>query len=150
MVEKSSEEQTLKYSNAFKAFDQSNNNKIDTKYLEPLLISLGKNPTKSYLKDIIKQFCVNPNSMEFSEFLIYMNDSSFESFESGKEEFLDKFRVFDKDQTGIVTAEEARIVFRTWSEQFSDDEINDLLQDAKKDKNGNIRYECFVKTLLMD
>ena len=74
---------------------------------------MGKNPTKSYLKDIIKQFCVNPNSMEFSEFLIYMNDSSFESFESGKEEFLDKFRVFDKDQTGIVTGEEARIVFRT-------------------------------------
>ena len=36
MVEKSSEEQTLKYSNAFKAFDQSNNNKIDTKYLEKI------------------------------------------------------------------------------------------------------------------
>ena len=51
MVELLTEEEILKYKKAFKIVDQNNNDKIEAKELENVLISLGKNqPMLNYKK----------------------------------------------------------------------------------------------------
>ena len=56
MVELLTEEEILKYKKAFKLVDKNNDDKIEAKELENVLISLGKKPTNAELQEIINNY----------------------------------------------------------------------------------------------
>ena len=52
------------------------------------------------------------------------------------------FDVFDKDGSGTISADELRQVMKSLGENLTDEEIDEMIREADKDKNGTIDCEC--------
>ena len=51
------------------------------------------------------------------------------------------FRTFDSDNSGKISAQELRQVMCNLGENLSEDEINEMIQEADRDGDGQINYE---------
>ena len=48
------------------------------------------------------------------------------------------FEVFDKDGSGTISADELRAVMKSLGENLTDQEIDEMIAEADKDRNGSI------------
>ena len=62
-----------------------------------------------------------------------------------EEEFLEAFKVFDKDGDGFISAAELRHIMTNLEEKLTDDE---MIREADVDGDGQINYEEFVKMMM--
>ena len=62
-----------------------------------------------------------------------------------EEEFLEAFKVFDKDGNGFISAAELRHIMTNLEEKLTDDE---MIREADVDGDGQINYEEFVKMMM--
>ena len=51
------------------------------------------------------------------------------------------FRVFDKDNSGTISANELKAVMKSLGEDLTDAEIDEMIREADKDNNGTIDCE---------
>jgi calmodulin len=51
------------------------------------------------------------------------------------------FEVFDKDGSGTISADELRQVMKSLGENLTDAEIDEMIAEADKDRNGSIDCE---------
>lgn len=58
------------------------------------------------------------------------------------------FAVFDQDHNGFITRDELRSGLAIMGENLSESDIDDLLNLADVDKDGQINYEEFIQILL--
>ena len=65
-----------------------------------------------------------------------------------EEEIIERFRIIDKDEKGVLSVNETRGVLRSLGETFLDEEINEMIDLAETDQNGNIKYEIFVQMFM--
>lgn len=49
------------------------------------------------------------------------------------------FRVFDRDGNGYITAEEFRYFMTHMGEQFSDEEVDEIINEVDIDGDGQVR-----------
>lgn len=57
------------------------------------------------------------------------------------EETYAAFKVFDKDGSGTISADELKAVMRSLGENLTDAEIDEMVREADKDNNGTIDCE---------
>lgn len=58
-----------------------------------------------------------------------------------EEEIREAFRVFDKENSGHISREELRFVMSNINAALTDEEIEELINDADHDQDGQISYE---------
>jgi calmodulin len=58
------------------------------------------------------------------------------------QELRNAFRVFDKDGSGTISAEELRRVLLSLGENLTDAEVEDMIQMADVNGDGSIDCEC--------
>ena len=73
---------------------------------------------------------------------------SYKSLEEEKEAILSAFRVFDKQNTGKIDADELRHIFVTLGDALTQEEVTESLKLANIDKDGKIDYNEFALVLL--
>ena len=147
MADQLTEEQIAEFKEAFALFDKDGDGSITTKELGTVMRSLGQTPTEAELQSYIKEVDANKNgTIDFPEFLSLMA-KKMETQES-EEEIRDAFKVFDKDNTGLISAAELRHVLTSIGEKLSDEDLDDLLKEIEVDEHGNIAWQEFVKTLM--
>ena len=147
MTNQLSEEEIAEFKEAFTIFDKDGDGTITTKELGIIMSSLGQNPTEAELQDMISEVDRDGNGIiDFPEFLTMMgrqmNDKDTE------EEIRNAFRVFDKDGNGYISPAELRQVMLNLGERLSDEVIDEMVQDADIDGDGQVNYEEFV-TMMM-
>lgn len=54
------------------------------------------------------------------------------------EETMAAFKVFDKDGSGTISAEELKAVMKSLGENLTDAEIDEMIREADKDNSGTI------------
>ena len=52
--------------------------------------------------------------------------------------------MFDKDGNGLISRDELRDVMTQLGEKMSEDDIDEMIEDADKNGDGMINYEEFV------
>lgn len=62
-----------------------------------------------------------------------------------EEEIKEAFKVFDKDGNGFISAAELRHVMTNLGEKLNDSEVEEMINEADVDGDGQINYEEFVK-----
>ncbi|KAF2729460.1 regulatory protein calmodulin [Polyplosphaeria fusca] len=141
-----SKEQVAEFKDAFAMFDKDGNGVITAEELGDIMKSLGQNPTEAELHDMISEVDVdNTGSIDFDEFLQMMaHNMKTGDFE---EEMRAAFKVFDRDGSGTISADELRNVMKSLGEALSDDEIDEMLKEADADGNGTIDYNEFVQIM---
>ena len=78
-------------------------------------------------------------TVDFPEFLNMMA-KKMENTDS-EEEIREAFRVFDRENNGYIKSAELRFVLRNIGEQLTEEEIDELIQEADLDEDGTINYE---------
>ena len=140
--------QIAEYKEAFQIFDKHGEGTISSKELGTIIRSLGLNPLDEDLKEIIDSFDneKSNNLIDFNSFLIIMakrkNDIDKE------EDLLEAFRVFDKENNGKISARELRYVMMSSGEDLNENDIEDMIHEARTENEDYIDYYKFVKLML--
>ncbi|CAF1334724.1 unnamed protein product, partial [Didymodactylos carnosus] len=140
-LEHFTEEQIQEFRQAFLLYDKDSDGAISPKVLGSVMRTLGQNPTEDELKGLINEFdCEGKGLIDFNEFLQMMAKRANEH-ESEEDELREAFRVFDKNGNGFIKVAELRHVMTNLGEQFSDNEVDEMLREIDTSGNGIIRYE---------
>ncbi|KAK5210815.1 hypothetical protein LTR47_001536 [Exophiala xenobiotica] len=141
-----SEDEIKAFKDVFALFDKDSSGTITAHELGEIMRSLGQNPSDSELQDMINEVDIdNSGSIDFEEFLKMMNTNV--KAHHFADETRAAFNVFDKDGSGTISAEELRQVMKSLGENLTDAEIDEMIAEADKDRNGTIDYEEFVQLL---
>ena len=58
------------------------------------------------------------------------------------------FKVFDADKSGSISRDELHKIMTTLGEPLTESEVNEMMAEADKDKDGTINYSEFVNGLM--
>jgi Ca2+-binding EF-hand superfamily protein len=81
-------------------------------------------------------------TIEFNEFLQVMSENLQET--DLEQDLRMAFRLFDEDDNGLISAEELRKVLASLQMDYSDAEIDKMVEEADLDGDGSISYYEFV------
>lgn len=109
--------------------------------------SLGQNPTKAELQDMVNEVDSDGNgTIGFPEFLAMMERKMKDT--DSEEEIKEAFKVFDKDGNGFISPGELRHVMTNLGEKLTDEDVGEMIREADVDGDGLINYEDFVKMMM--
>mmetsp|Transcript_64044 Transcript_64044/g.162315 ORF Transcript_64044/g.162315 Transcript_64044/m.162315 type:complete len:152 (+) Transcript_64044:55-510(+) len=137
-------EQMAEFKKAFHVFDKHGDGTITTKELGTVMRSLGHNPTAAELLDTISKVDNDGNGIiEFPDFLSLMAQKMRDT--DTEEEFIQAFKVFDRNRDGLISSAELRHVMTSWREILTEEEADKIVREADGDGDGQINFEEFVK-----
>ncbi|XP_076249908.1 calmodulin-alpha-like isoform X2 [Rhynchophorus ferrugineus] len=141
-----SEDQVAEFKEAFMLFDKDEDGTITMAELGVVMRSLGQRPTETELRDMVNEVDQDGNgTIEFNEFLQMMSKKMKDA--DGEEELKEAFRVFDKNNDGLISNIELRHVMTSLGERLSEEEVDDMIKEADLDGDGQVNYEEFVGIL---
>ncbi|XP_035705241.1 calmodulin-A isoform X3 [Folsomia candida] len=139
-------EQVDEYKEAFMLFDKDEDGTISLSELAIVMRALGQRPSETELQAIMDECDQDRNgSIEFNEFLILMSKKMKDAESEG--ELIEAFKVFDKNNDGLISGSELRHVMTSLGEKLSDEEVEDMLKETDLDEDGNVNYVNFVSVL---
>lgn len=146
MAGRLSEEQIAEYQETFNLFDNRGDGKIFAHQLGEVLRAMGQNPTEAEVRKC--GYHNEPDTrISFETYLPILQTIDKNKDCSRLEDFIDGFRVFDKEQNGTINSAEMRHLLTTLGERLSEEECECLL-NGLEDNQGNIQYEEFCKSVI--
>lgn len=141
-----SDDQIAELQETFSLFDNKGDGKIFAHQLGEVLRSMGQNPTEAEVKKC--GFHQDPDKrITFDQVLPIVATLSKNREAPVVEDFIEGFRVFDKDQNGTIHSADLRHLLTNLGERLTEEEANELLQ-GQEDAQGYVNYEEFVKVVL--
>ncbi|KAL3578110.1 hypothetical protein D5086_019614 [Populus alba] len=134
MAEAMTEEQIVEFREAFCLFDKDGDGCITVEELATVIRSLDQNPTEEELLDMISEVDSDRNGT--IERLMR------------RKSLRRRFKVFDKDQNGYISANELRHVMINLGEKLTDEEVEQMIKEADLDGDGQVNYDEFVKMMM--
>lgn len=127
-------------------FDKDGDGSITTTELGTVMRSLGQSPTEADLRQMISEVDADGSgTIDFAEFLTLMARKI--RTKDSEAEIVDAFKVFDRDGSGKISADELRQVMTSLGEKLSDQEVEDMIREA--DTNGDgVRVHFFFHLFL--
>merc|ERR1719188_1108988 len=108
--------------------------------------ALGFEPKKEEIKKMIADIDKDDSgTIDFNEFLEMMTQKMSEK--DSKEEILKAFRLFDDDETGFITLKNLRRVAKDIGENMGDEELQEMIDEADRDGDGQISEEEFLRIM---
>ncbi|XP_064644344.1 myosin-2 essential light chain-like [Lineus longissimus] len=130
----------------FLLFDTNGDRKIYASQLGEVLRAMGQNPTEARVRKC--GFSNDPDKrISYEQFVPILHDVAKNKDHSSCEDFVDGFRVFDKEANGTISTAELRHLLTHLGEKLRDDEV-ELLLAGLEDAQGNINYEEFVRMVM--
>lgn len=83
-------------------------------------------------------------TIEFNEFLQMMSKKMKDA--DSEDELREAFRVFDKNNDGLISSNELRHVMTSLGERLSEEEVDDMIKEADLDGDGQVNYEGNVES----
>ena len=140
------EEQKQEIKEAFDLFDTDGSGTIDAKELKVAMRALGFEPKKEEIRKLIADVDTNGSGViDFPEFLDMMTTKMAER--DPREEMGKAFRLFDDDETGKISFKNLKRVAKELGENMTDEEIQEMIDEADRDGDGEISEEEFMRIM---
>merc|ERR1712094_121008 len=141
-----SDEQMDEIREAFNLFDGDQSGAIDVRELKAAMRALGFEAKKEELKKMISDIDNDGNgSIEFGEFLEMMTGKM---GEKDTREGIEKvFKLFDDDNTNKISFRNLARVAEELSENIDDEELQDMINQADRDGDGEINIDEFYRIM---
>ncbi|KAL4217958.1 hypothetical protein ACF0H5_022697 [Mactra antiquata] len=131
---------------SFSSLDENGDGRISKREIARAYRLAGFNPTQSELANIVGEHDENDDGyIDFNEYFNVMKTKMI-SIDYEKERLKTAFRVLDLDQDGYITSEELRHALSSTGDNFTAEEIKNIIQRADTNKDGKIDYAEFVES----
>ncbi|BFF88806.1 calmodulin-like [Drosophila madeirensis] len=140
------EEQAKDCTEVFNMFDQENTGALPLKQIKYLMRAVAVFPTDLELMDIYAEIDTNGSGEMLRDDFLYIMCKMYKHM-TPEDEIIAAFKVFDKEDTGVIAESEFRHIMTNLGEKMSEDEIEEIIRDAESDTEGNIDYVRFVKMM---
>lgn len=131
---------------AFNLFDTEGTGKIDIKNFKVAIRALGFEPKKEELKKLLAEVDkYGTGKLSFENFLHLMATKMAER--DSKEEIQKAFRLIDSTGTGAITFGDLRRVALELGEDLTNEEIQEMIDEADRDGNGDVEQDEFIKMM---
>mgnify|MGYP003940734605 FL=1 len=108
--------------------------------------ALGFEPKKEEIKKMIADIDTDGSgTIDFNEFLEMMTAKMSER--DPMEEIIKAFRLFDDDETGKISFKNLKRVAKELGENMTDDEIQEMIDEADRDGDGEVNEEEFFRIM---
>jgi centrin-1 len=108
--------------------------------------ALGFEPKKEEVKKMIADVDRDgKGTIDFSDFLELMTVKISER--DPREEILRAFKLFDDDNTGKISLRNLKRVARELGETMSEEELQEMIDEADRDGDGEISEEEFIRIM---
>ena len=135
------------YKKIFELHSKEQEGNVNTKELANIFKAINIDASDEEIKDIIKKIDLeDKKEINYDEFLTIINQREKDVDE--EEEVLKAFKVFDKDGNGLININELKDIMLNVGNNWSENEINEMLGEADIDMDGYINYEEFVRTMM--
>ena len=125
---------------AFKSFDKEGKGEIPTSYLGTIMKNLGYNLKPEQLEECIEAVDGDGSgSVDFDEFLELMRKKTKEA--EDEHEFREAFRVFDKNNRGVIDVADLKLIFQTLDPDMPEEEIDAMITEVDEDGSGTVDFE---------
>jgi len=140
------EEQKQEIKEAFDLFDTDGSGTIDAKELKVAMRALGFEPKKEEIRKMIADVDKDGSGViDFPEFLDMMTTKMAER--DPREEMIKAFRLFDDDESGKISFKNLKRVAKELGENMTDEEIQEMIDEADRDGDGEISEEEFMRIM---
>ena len=140
------EEQKQEIKEAFDLFDTDGSGNIDQKELKVAMRALGFEPKTAEIKKMIQDVDKDGSGViDYNEFCDMMTAKMAER--DPKEEMAKAFRLFDDDNTNKISFKNLKRVAKELGENMTDDEIQEMIDEADRDGDGEISEEEFYRIM---
>lgn len=147
MLEEVPQDRRKEYQEAFEMFDVNKDGTISKKELEFILRSLNEDPDEDEINQLLEDVDVDGNGeIDFEEFVALMGKR--QKTIDLEAEIINAFKVFDKEEEGLISITDLRHILSNLKDFMSEDEIDEMLFEADTDYDGFIKYKDFLKDLM--
>ena len=141
------DEQRKDWQDVFDQFDKDKDGKISAKELENAMQSMGQNPTVEEIQEMMKEVDLDQDGkISFEEFMHLMTNNTKET--ETEDEVINAFRVFDKEGNGLISSAELKHIMMTIGDKMTEEEADEMVNEADIDEDGMINYEEFVRMMM--
>ena len=141
------DEQRKELQDVFDQFDKDKDGKISAKELENAMQSMGQNPTVDEINQMMQEVDLNHDGkIDFDEFMTLMIQNSPDT--QTEDEVINAFRVFDKEGKGLISSAELKHIMMTIGDKMTEEEADEMVNEADIDEDGMINYEEFVRMMM--
>ena len=141
------DDQRKELQDIFDQFDKDKDGKISDKELKNAMVSMGQSPTDDEISEMMREVDLNQDGkIDFGEFMILMTKSSPDT--QTEEEVINAFRVFDKEGNGLIASSELKHIMMTIGDKMTEEEADEMVNEADIDEDGMINYEEFVRMMM--
>ena len=141
------DEQRKEYQDIFDQFDKDKDGAIGTRELANVLFTLGQNPTDDEVAAMIKEVDLNNDGkIDLDEFITLMGKRTPDT--QTEDEVINAFRVFDKEGNGLSPSAELKHIMMTIGDKMTEEEAQEMINEADIDEDGFINYEEFVRMMM--
>lgn len=135
---------------AFKLFDTDDSGTIDADELKVAMRALGFEPRHSDIKEMLesrnKLNKDGNNTLTYEEFKAMMEEKM--ATRNEREEIAKAFKLFDDDETGVVSLRNLRRVAKELGENMQDEELKEVIDFVDTTHTGVITQDDFMKIML--
>ncbi|XP_039933686.2 translation initiation factor IF-2 isoform X2 [Hirundo rustica] len=143
-----SQDQINEFKECFSLYDKRRKGKIQGSELLAVMRSLGVSPTPGEVHRHLQLHGIDGNAeLDFSTFLTIMYRQMKQ--EEPEREILRALAMMDRHGRGVIAVPELRAKLTRLGEKLSEEEVDDLLKEARVGPNGTIKYEEFVRNICL-
>ena len=143
---KLTDEQKQEIKEAFDLFDTDGLGKIDAKELKVAMRALGFETTKEEIRKIILDMDrEGSGTIGYQDFLDLMTIKMQER--DPVEEMRKAFRLFIDDEGNKISLRHLRRVAKDLGENMTDEELQEMIDEADRDGDGEISEEDFIRIM---
>lgn len=143
---KISEKQLTDAHNTFNLFDKKGDGRVSTKELEKVFKSLALQINDEQLKEWADEMDEEAEGyLTWDQFKVLFERKI--RMDEDERELREAFRVLDKGNKGTIPVEDLRWILKSIGDDFTEEELDDMIAETDTDGSGTVDYEEF-KTLM--
>jgi len=141
-----SAQQVAECREAFDLFDTDGSGSIDIKELKVAMRALGFEVKKDEIKKMVDDLDRDGDgSVDFDEFMAMMTGKMGDKDQ--REQLLEGFALYDEDETGKISFANLQRVAKELGEGMCDEELQEMIDEADRDGDGEINEEEFLSMM---
>lgn len=141
-----SEEQKQEIREAFDLCDSDGSGSIDAKELKISMRALGFEFSRDEIREIIQKYSTESDpTIDFNQFAQIIGEKLF--YKDPLIEIRNTFNLLDKDKNGKISLADLKTMTVELGENFTDDELRQMISEADSDYDGEINEREFIQVM---